>query len=171
MKGTFLLSRACCRRQVFCAASCDTLSCCEESQRSCGCCFQVLLQRLRVMPSTKKQISILSGLSGTIKPGRLTLLLGPPSSGKTTLLKALSGKLKSAGLKVSNVLELCMKLMLHGAGLIGITKTSQPSRVIGIVPPPPGSILTLWYRKSSLVNAEMSGAQKSGWWRSCWDPV
>ena len=57
------------------------------------------------MPSTKKQISILRGLSGTIKPGRLTLLLGPPSSGKTTLLKALSGKLKGAGLKVSFFLD------------------------------------------------------------------
>ncbi len=57
------------------------------------------------MPSTKKQISILSGLSGSIKPGRLTLLLGPPSSGKTTLLKALSGKLKGASLKVSSFLD------------------------------------------------------------------
>ena len=52
------------------------------------------------MPSTKKRFDILNGLSGTIRPGRLTLLLGPPSSGKTTLLKALSGKLRGTGLKV-----------------------------------------------------------------------
>lgn len=32
-------------------------------------------------------------MSGSIKPCRLTLLLGPPASGKTTLLLALAGKL------------------------------------------------------------------------------
>ena len=47
------------------------------------------------MPSTKRRITILHPMSGVLKPGRLTLLLGPPSSGKTTLLKALSGKLPS----------------------------------------------------------------------------
>ena len=52
------------------------------------------------MRSTKKKISILKGLTGTIKPGRLTLLLGPPASGKTTLLKALSGKLRKDDLDV-----------------------------------------------------------------------
>ena len=61
---------------------------------------QGVLQKLHIMRSTKKRINILSGLSGTIKPGRLTLLLGPPSSGKTTLLKALAGKLRGTGLKV-----------------------------------------------------------------------
>ncbi|XP_078443948.1 ABC transporter G family member 36-like [Wolffia australiana] len=50
---------------------------------------------LRILPSRKKQISILQNVSGVIKPRRLTLLLGPPSSGKTTLLLALCGKLES----------------------------------------------------------------------------
>ena len=63
---------------------------------------QGVLQKLHIMRSSKKRINILSGLSGTIKPGRLTLLLGPPSSGKTTLLKALAGKLRGTGLKVSH---------------------------------------------------------------------
>ncbi len=63
---------------------------------------QGVLQKLHIMRSTKKRINILSGLSGTIKPGRLMLLLGPPSSGKTTLLKALAGKLRGTGLKVSH---------------------------------------------------------------------
>ncbi|KAA8541751.1 hypothetical protein F0562_022903 [Nyssa sinensis] len=36
---------------------------------------------------------ILRDVSGIIKPSRMTLLLGPPSSGKTTLLLALAGKL------------------------------------------------------------------------------
>ncbi|KAM4111347.1 hypothetical protein ACJW30_05G060500 [Castanea mollissima] len=40
-----------------------------------------------------KRFSILNDVSGIIKPSRMTLLLGPPSSGKTTLLLALAGKL------------------------------------------------------------------------------
>ncbi|KAF2589370.1 hypothetical protein F2Q70_00040098 [Brassica cretica] len=41
----------------------------------------------------KAQLTILKDVSGIIKPSRMTLLLGPPSSGKTTLLLALAGKL------------------------------------------------------------------------------
>ncbi|KAL1194449.1 ABC transporter G family member 38 [Cardamine amara subsp. amara] len=51
-----------------------------------------------VLRMEKKRISILKDVSGIIKPGRLTLLLGPPGSGKSTLLKALSGKIET-GLK------------------------------------------------------------------------
>ena len=61
------------------------------------CNLQGALQRVRLMPSTKRRVTILHGLSGVLRPGRLTLLLGPPSSGKTTLLKALSGKLVGKG--------------------------------------------------------------------------
>ncbi|KAF5200483.1 Abc transporter g family member [Thalictrum thalictroides] len=50
---------------------------------------------LRLIRAKKRAISILRDLSGIIKPSRLTLLLGPPSSGKTTLLMALAGKLDS----------------------------------------------------------------------------
>ncbi|RAL41316.1 hypothetical protein DM860_010110 [Cuscuta australis] len=45
------------------------------------------------VPTNKKHVSILHDVSGIIKPGRMTLLLGPPSSGKTTLLLALAGQL------------------------------------------------------------------------------
>ncbi|KAG2700044.1 hypothetical protein I3760_07G215100 [Carya illinoinensis] len=48
---------------------------------------------LHILPSRKKPLPILHDLSGIIKPRRMTLLLGPPSSGKTTLLLALAGKL------------------------------------------------------------------------------
>lgn len=41
----------------------------------------------------KTKLTILKDVSGIIKPSRMTLLLGPPSSGKTTLLLALAGKL------------------------------------------------------------------------------
>ncbi|OEL16174.1 ABC transporter G family member 42 [Dichanthelium oligosanthes] len=38
-------------------------------------------------------LTILKDVSGVVRPSRMTLLLGPPSSGKTTLLLALAGKL------------------------------------------------------------------------------
>ncbi|XP_050239633.1 pleiotropic drug resistance protein 3-like isoform X4 [Quercus robur] len=43
--------------------------------------------------SQEAKINILKDVSGIIKPSRLTLLLGPPGCGKTTLLLALAGKL------------------------------------------------------------------------------
>ncbi|XP_031280621.1 ABC transporter G family member 39-like [Pistacia vera] len=48
---------------------------------------------LRLVPSKKRKIQILNGVSGIIKPSRMTLLLGPPGAGKTTFLLALAGKL------------------------------------------------------------------------------
>ncbi|XP_077211717.1 pleiotropic drug resistance protein 1-like [Tasmannia lanceolata] len=53
-----------------------------------------------ILPSRKKLLPILHDVCGIVKPCRMTLLLGPPSSGKTTLLLALAGKL-SSDLKVS----------------------------------------------------------------------
>uniref|UniRef100_A0A0D3ETI8 ABC transporter domain-containing protein n=2 Tax=Oryza TaxID=4527 RepID=A0A0D3ETI8_9ORYZ len=41
----------------------------------------------------RKALHILKDVSGIVRPSRMTLLLGPPSSGKTTLLLALAGKL------------------------------------------------------------------------------
>ncbi|CAM8982719.1 unnamed protein product [Rhodiola kirilowii] len=51
------------------------------------------LNYLRILPNRKQPLHILQDISGIIKPRRLTLLLGPPSSGKTTMLLALAGKL------------------------------------------------------------------------------
>ncbi|GLT42698.1 hypothetical protein SLA2020_166840 [Shorea laevis] len=48
----------------------------------------------------QNKINILKDVSGIIKPSRLTLLLGPPGCGKTTLLQALAGKLNPS-LKVT----------------------------------------------------------------------
>ncbi|KAI3716294.1 hypothetical protein L6452_23531 [Arctium lappa] len=55
--------------------------------------FEGLLSLFRLLPNSKKHITILDDVSGVVKPSRMTLLLGPPSSGKTTLLLALAGKL------------------------------------------------------------------------------
>ncbi|XP_048499276.1 pleiotropic drug resistance protein 3-like isoform X2 [Beta vulgaris subsp. vulgaris] len=42
------------------------------------------------------KLDIIKDVSGVIKPGRMTLLLGPPGCGKTSLLLALSGNLDSS---------------------------------------------------------------------------
>ncbi|KAE8718418.1 Pleiotropic drug resistance protein 1 [Hibiscus syriacus] len=55
--------------------------------------FEGFLNLIGILSSRKKKFTILNDVSGIIKPGRMTLLLGPPSSGKTTLLLALAGKL------------------------------------------------------------------------------
>ncbi|CAL9078900.1 unnamed protein product [Musa textilis] len=48
---------------------------------------------LQLSPSKRRTKKILNDVSGILKPTRMTLLLGPPASGKTTLLLALAGKL------------------------------------------------------------------------------
>ncbi|KAK9054686.1 hypothetical protein SSX86_025765 [Deinandra increscens subsp. villosa] len=55
--------------------------------------FEGLLSLFHLLPNSKRHITILDDVSGVIKPSRMTLLLGPPSSGKTTLLLALAGTL------------------------------------------------------------------------------
>ncbi|GMI91873.1 pleiotropic drug resistance 12, ATP-binding cassette G40, PLEIOTROPIC DRUG RESISTANCE 12 [Hibiscus trionum] len=55
--------------------------------------LESILHTLHLLSSGKKHVSILRDVSGIIRPCRMTLLLGPPSSGKTTLLLALAGKL------------------------------------------------------------------------------
>ncbi|KAM0823891.1 hypothetical protein ACQ4PT_070564 [Festuca glaucescens] len=60
----------------------------------------------RLASSNKKTINILQNVNGILKPSRMTLLLGPPSSGKSTLMRALTGKLDKS-LKVSGSITYC----------------------------------------------------------------
>ncbi|GAQ78767.1 pleiotropic drug resistance protein [Klebsormidium nitens] len=46
-----------------------------------------------VLKNKKRDFAVLKNVSGVLKPERMTLLLGPPGSGKTTLMLALAGKL------------------------------------------------------------------------------
>ncbi|OMO90458.1 ABC transporter-like protein [Corchorus olitorius] len=63
--------------------------------------FEKIAKSLRILRPNKFRLKILKSISGVIKPGRMTLLLGPPGSGKSTLLLALSGKLVDKTLKTS----------------------------------------------------------------------
>ena len=54
------------------------------------------------MKATKTDFCLLDSLSGTLRPGRITLLLGPPGAGKSTLLNALAGRLHKSTLNVSS---------------------------------------------------------------------
>ncbi|KAJ0075263.1 hypothetical protein Patl1_34349 [Pistacia atlantica] len=54
------------------------------------------LTSANILKTRNKHLQILQDVSGIIRPGRMTLLLGPPASGKTTLLLALAGKLDSS---------------------------------------------------------------------------
>ncbi|CAM6122577.1 unnamed protein product [Calypogeia fissa] len=55
--------------------------------------FENLMSAFGFKKSNRRVLNILKDVSGIVKPTRMTLLLGPPSSGKTTLLLALSGRL------------------------------------------------------------------------------
>ncbi|KAL5221098.1 hypothetical protein ABZP36_025811 [Zizania latifolia] len=57
----------------------------------------------------KMPIKIINEASGTIRPSRMTLLLGAPGSGKTTFLKALAGKLDPS-LKVKHPQEIFVSI-------------------------------------------------------------
>ncbi|EFJ11419.1 hypothetical protein SELMODRAFT_426337 [Selaginella moellendorffii] len=58
------------------------------------CMLQSILDMVRLVPTRKRSLTVLNNISGIIKPSRITLLLGPPGSGRTTFLLALSGKLR-----------------------------------------------------------------------------
>ncbi|CAK7334854.1 unnamed protein product [Dovyalis caffra] len=71
---------------------------------------EALLRQLRIYRGNRSKLTILDDNSGIIRPSRLTLLLGPPSSGKTTLLLALAGRL-------GNNLQMSGKITYNGHSL------------------------------------------------------
>ncbi|KAG2674487.1 hypothetical protein I3843_13G123100 [Carya illinoinensis] len=68
--------------------------------------IQGVLGKIGLSPSKKRVVKILKDVTGIVKPSRMTLLLGPPASGKTTLLQALSGKLDD-DLRVTGKVTYC----------------------------------------------------------------
>ncbi|KAK9170462.1 hypothetical protein Syun_002602 [Stephania yunnanensis] len=65
-----------------------------------------MVRLIGLSPSKKRTKSILRCVSGIVKPSRMTLLLGPPASGKSTILKALAGKLDEE-LRVNGKITYC----------------------------------------------------------------
>ncbi|PHT83438.1 hypothetical protein T459_11881 [Capsicum annuum] len=51
------------------------------------------LEKIKIVPSKKRIVNILRHVNGIVRPSRMTLLLGPPGFGKTTLLKTFVGVL------------------------------------------------------------------------------
>ncbi|KAK3022678.1 hypothetical protein RJ639_047594 [Escallonia herrerae] len=74
------------------------------------------------------KIKILRDVSGIIKPSRMTLLLGPPGCGKTTLLLALSGKLDQTLKHVVRALEAEQAIAIEG-----LKRTLQTDYVLKIL--------------------------------------
>ncbi|KAK3210798.1 hypothetical protein Dsin_015504 [Dipteronia sinensis] len=71
---------------------------------------EALLRQLRIYRGKRSKLTILDNVNGIIRPSRMTLLLGPPSSGKTTLLLALAGRLQSH-------LQMSGRITYNGHGL------------------------------------------------------
>ncbi|KAI3428353.1 hypothetical protein D9Q98_006733 [Chlorella vulgaris] len=62
---------------------------------SLGNAFKNLLQKVTWQGGLKTaNYQILKGMNGVLHPGRTTLLLGPPGSGKSVFMQALSGRLQ-----------------------------------------------------------------------------
>ncbi|KAH0457425.1 hypothetical protein IEQ34_012740 [Dendrobium chrysotoxum] len=55
--------------------------------------IESVLDMIGIRLTKRTRLPILNNVSGVIKPSRLTILLGLPSYGQTTLLKALEGRL------------------------------------------------------------------------------
>ncbi|KAK7392996.1 hypothetical protein VNO78_21446 [Psophocarpus tetragonolobus] len=64
------------------------------------------LDYVKLLQHNKRVVKIIEDISGIVKPSRMTLLLGPPGSGKTTFLQALAGKMDN-DLRVSGRVTYC----------------------------------------------------------------
>ena len=83
--------------------------------------LQYAFIKVGIIRPEKRKMAILNNVSGVLKPGRTTLLLGPPAAGKSTLLKALAGKLQHGSLKVCSAI-ISNSRRAPRKGLLSITR-------------------------------------------------
>eukprot|EP00798_Chlamydomonas_sp_ICE-L_P013540 gene13540-19410_t len=82
----------------------------EAGLQSVGNSFLALMKWMVCIPPNTVRHKILQDANGVLVPGRLTLLLGPPGCGKTSLLKMLSANYREG----SQNLDLEGKIMYNG---------------------------------------------------------
>ncbi|KAL6327286.1 hypothetical protein AAG906_017843 [Vitis piasezkii] len=105
-----------------------------------------ILGLIRLSPSKKRVVKILKDVSGIVKPSRMTLLLGPPASGKTTLLQALAGKMDKdlrmegkityCGHELSETLDFSGRCLGVGTRYELLAELSRREKEAGIKPDP-----------------------------------
>ncbi|KAG6387951.1 hypothetical protein SASPL_153147 [Salvia splendens] len=90
---------------------------------------EAFLRQLRIFSGGRRKLPILNSVNVIIRPSRLTLLLGPPSSGKTTFLLALAGRL-APSLQLFNSLPL-VQLFTYGNELDNTLENLKELLVFG----------------------------------------
>ncbi|KAM4071954.1 hypothetical protein ACB094_11G100200 [Castanea mollissima] len=97
--------------------------------------IEAVLGLIKLLPSKKRAVKILCEVSGIVKPSRMTLLLGPPGSGKTILLQTLAGKrdkdlreakLKDGGKYYGALFFSLINVMFNGMAELSLTMFRLP---------------------------------------------
>ncbi|KAI3790224.1 hypothetical protein L2E82_03108 [Cichorium intybus] len=107
---------------------------------------EALLRQLKIYKGKRRKLTILDDISGIIRPSRMTLLLGPPSSGKTTLMLALAGRL-------GHHLKMSGKITYNGHGL----KEFVPQRTSSYVSQQDWHIAEMTVRETLDLSARCQG--------------
>ncbi|CAI6008518.1 unnamed protein product [Closterium sp. NIES-65] len=98
-----------------------------------------LPRTLHLLRDSRQRLPILNGCSGILKPGRLTLLLGPPGAGKSTLLQALAGLLpkdvKFLAFVSRDLLHSSTATSHHDPLICRVLSHPLTSRHLSLVPP------------------------------------
>ncbi|KAK1578736.1 hypothetical protein Q3G72_032753 [Acer saccharum] len=104
--------------------------------------FSVMINTIGCKSEEINKIKLLKAVSGIIEPSRLTLLLGSPGCGKTTLLQAIAGRLNQSLQNDLHISEMTVRETLdfsarcQGIGSRGeiMKEVSRREKQAGIIP-------------------------------------